>query len=438
MNKLHFSAKLTLASCALLLTACGGGSGSTSSSSSGSENSFSGQFLDSPVANVGYSTETQEGTTNADGEFTYQAGESVTFSIGEVDFPTVPAGETVTPLEMAAALSGSEVSSVSVDNDNAVVNIIRLLQSLDSDGDPDNGITILEETKTVADGLSATDLGFSADPAVFASAQNVGELLEGRALRPVDVALTHFKQELTLRGKSPYTGLWFVNRGSDTFGVLALLESSSGEGVYYHSNAVDGTVYGEYGSYTVSDSQLVYTNEVTNIVGAGFAGASVPFTLSENRRQLTLDLTASNEEGSGEEGSGEEGAMPPLTRINSEYNELQGMWQRITAPGSEEDVMLIVFTDDRDPSESVEDYKFVVFLPNLADSENGSIGMEYGTYTHDSSSGALTVNSGIINGETPLVTSDGITLTADVENDLMTLTITPGEGSPRMEQYRRK
>ncbi|MET4692366.1 hypothetical protein [Endozoicomonas lisbonensis] len=66
MKTTKFHVHLALTVIALLLTACGGGSGSSSSSSSAT--SFTGQFLDSPVQNIGYRTATQEGFTNEQGE----------------------------------------------------------------------------------------------------------------------------------------------------------------------------------------------------------------------------------------------------------------------------------------------------------------------------------------------------------------------------------
>ncbi|MGB2155318.1 MAG: hypothetical protein ACPHVT_07570, partial [Porticoccaceae bacterium] len=96
----------------LVLSSCGGG-GSDSSST------LAGVFIDSPVINIGYRTATQNGNTNARGEFTYLAGETVTFFIGDMEFPPVLAAEVVTPLDMADT---DDVAH------HMVVNIIRLLQ----------------------------------------------------------------------------------------------------------------------------------------------------------------------------------------------------------------------------------------------------------------------------------------------------------------------
>ena len=48
---------------------------------------LTGKFVDGPVANLGYRTATQSGRTNANGEFLYQSGETVTFFIGAIELP---------------------------------------------------------------------------------------------------------------------------------------------------------------------------------------------------------------------------------------------------------------------------------------------------------------------------------------------------------------
>ena len=104
-----------------------------------------GVFVDSPVGNINYRTATQSGTTSASGEFSYRNGEEVTFFIGGVELPPAPARSTVTPLDL---FKTEEV------DDPRVLNVSRLLLSLDEDGDPDNGITIGDQAKEAAQGMS--------------------------------------------------------------------------------------------------------------------------------------------------------------------------------------------------------------------------------------------------------------------------------------------
>jgi hypothetical protein len=88
------------ATCVFLLAGCGGG-GSSSSDDTGSANVLTGIFVDSAVEGVSYTTETRSDVTNATGEFSYLQGENVTFSIGSLTFPTIPAAAQVSPVDMA-------------------------------------------------------------------------------------------------------------------------------------------------------------------------------------------------------------------------------------------------------------------------------------------------------------------------------------------------
>ena len=138
-----------------LLAGCSGGSDSDNKCTSSIVNSDcsngaeptttiqSGQFVDSAVANIFYRTETQQGYTDANGFYDYIRGEMVTFSIGTITLPPVRARGLVMPRDMVA--SGDE-------NHPVVVRIAQLLLTLDSDGDPDNGIQILDVSHNAADG----------------------------------------------------------------------------------------------------------------------------------------------------------------------------------------------------------------------------------------------------------------------------------------------
>jgi hypothetical protein len=124
----------------LTLTACGGGSDSVT------ETVSTGVFIDSVVDGLQYKTATRSGTTNSLGEYDYLAGETVTFSIGGIVLGSSTADPVETPLSLVPG-------ATSVTNPE-VTNIKRLLLSLDSDGDPDNGVAISREVTTAANDLA--------------------------------------------------------------------------------------------------------------------------------------------------------------------------------------------------------------------------------------------------------------------------------------------
>ncbi|PUA27784.1 MAG: hypothetical protein B0W54_14725 [Cellvibrio sp. 79] len=206
---------LTALSLALVLSACGGDSkkgGSHTSSATGNTQSstpvvtsstqaqsssvtnatpLTGVLVDAFVSGIGYRTATQSGFTSSSGEFTYLPGETVTFFIGDLVFPPVPAKGIVTPLDMAQSLNP---------NSPTVVNIARLLQSLDTDGNPANGISI---SPTAAQSAAAVD--FSLSPAQFAASTAVVNLVANSgstntALVSEQQALAHLREALDLAG----------------------------------------------------------------------------------------------------------------------------------------------------------------------------------------------------------------------------------------------
>ncbi len=129
----------------LLVVLGGCGDGGSRSSDALTEEVLTGRFLDSAVSGLTYETETRSGFTNANGEFSYLAGETVVFGLGDLKFPAVTAAQILTPLELAG------VSDI---NDVGVVNMARLLQSLDQDCDPSNGISISGQALLSAAGMT--------------------------------------------------------------------------------------------------------------------------------------------------------------------------------------------------------------------------------------------------------------------------------------------
>lgn len=133
------------------LASCGGGGSSASSSGVST-----GTFLDSPVAGINYSTQTQSGQTDAKGQFSFLPGENVTFSVGAVKLPPVPANTIITPLDIA------QTSDL---NNQEAVNIAVFLQTLNQSGDPTRGITI----SAVAHAAATKQIDFNVSSATFSS-----------------------------------------------------------------------------------------------------------------------------------------------------------------------------------------------------------------------------------------------------------------------------
>ncbi|ARN72714.1 thrombospondin type 3 repeat-containing protein [Oceanicoccus sagamiensis] len=158
----------------LLLSGCGGGS---SVDPAEPEAPLSGVFIDSPVSNINYQTKTLKGVTDSNGAFQYMEGEVVTFSIGEIEVGRSQGQEQISPLDLVGTEDSENIE---------VINIARLLQSLDADGNPDNGIEITEQAKDNA----LTPVDFAADNfdeqvinLVASSGSETTELISPKAAR---------------------------------------------------------------------------------------------------------------------------------------------------------------------------------------------------------------------------------------------------------------
>ena len=130
--------RLVCLTSAFLLFALITGCGALDSVLKGSSGALNGVFMDSPVGGLNYATPTQKGVTGADGVFKYQAGETVTFSVGSVKIGSAPGKPVVTPLDLFPDAKGP--------SDQRVVNVAVFLQTLDQDGNAVNGILIDEKT----------------------------------------------------------------------------------------------------------------------------------------------------------------------------------------------------------------------------------------------------------------------------------------------------
>jgi len=183
---LHFTRSLVVSYITVLLSACGGDGGNSTT-----DTKQTGVFFDSPVENISYRTNTLEGVTNSFGEYEYIEGETVTFFIGDIEFPSTLAVGIITPLELA----GTEDIS-----NSQVVNILRLLQSLDKDNNPSNGITITDAAKSLATEIDFTmsETEFESSFAIVNLIANAGQDNMVSGLVSTEAAITHFEEEIEL------------------------------------------------------------------------------------------------------------------------------------------------------------------------------------------------------------------------------------------------
>lgn len=108
----------------------------------------SGVFKDANVVGLDFVSGQQSGTTGSDGRYSCETGNDVSFSVGAVSLGSAACTTLLSPPALVA--SGDF-------DDSEAVNIARFLQLLDTDGTPDNNITISPGLQTVADSWPAID-----------------------------------------------------------------------------------------------------------------------------------------------------------------------------------------------------------------------------------------------------------------------------------------
>jgi hypothetical protein len=170
--------------CSLAITGCGGGGSSSATSptspSASVVGSSTGTFVDSAVSGVTYSTTSGvQGTTDSSGHFNYNAGDKITFTVGTLTLGTVTASNLITPIDLSNT------------NFNIQNNLLVLLQSLDSDNNPSNGITI---TPALANQV-ASSLDLTVSPSQFST--NLHALIPSITIVPLATAQANFQTALS-------------------------------------------------------------------------------------------------------------------------------------------------------------------------------------------------------------------------------------------------
>lgn len=418
----------------VFLTACGGGSDNNPEPQpqpepepepgSGAE---TGVFLDSPVSNIGYRTDTLEGVTNAAGEYEYEPGETVTFFIGDLEFPAVPASGVVTPLDIAGTTDTS---------DNTVINIARLLQTLDTDGNPDNGITISDDAASVASAptgsveefFSQPVEDFAADATVTNFVFNAGQDTPPTELVSVEDTKAHLEssleeEEVPFTNEISLTGGWVMDT-SNGAGNLVFLAFDEDTGNYFHVEAKEfeeeeeeGLEYGAFSldadnvlnvtSNTFDQNGGIGLHDPEGGVGSGDADEYLTFTADGSAGELGVwdAFTAELLE------------TLPAGRVVA--NGLEGTWV-YDDPDDEYGLLVFVFMADG---------KYIhAELKHERDYTDEWDGAEYGSYSYEGSltEGDLTAVTAELNtnGTAGIDLVDDISVAYEVSGNKLYFTLT--------------
>lgn len=173
-----------------------------------------GILVDSPVSGVAFAaTSGKSGTTDEKGGFNFNHGDKIEFKLGGLTLGNIPGSQIVTPIELAG------------DNANKLQNLLVLLQSLDSDSDLSNGISISRETANAVKG----SINLDSSPETFADSAGLKDIMEASGIsgevKTPEAARTHFLSQ----GVALLSAQVWVSYTSQTASVLRVAADSSGE-----------------------------------------------------------------------------------------------------------------------------------------------------------------------------------------------------------------
>lgn len=141
-----------------------------------------GTFAYGTVTGLHYKAGAYEGDTNAAGEFRYNDGDTVTFSVGAVELGSVPGAARVSPFELGGAtpprteheLYKALMSEGVVTPLEKTLNIALFLSAIDGDNDLANGVDLT----AAASALRDATLAFDEDPTIFAQQKLIPLIVE--------------------------------------------------------------------------------------------------------------------------------------------------------------------------------------------------------------------------------------------------------------------
>ncbi len=203
------------------------------------EDADQGRFLDGPVEGLQYDSLTWTGLTGAEGTFNYKAGETITFSIGDVVLGSSTARDIITPIDLVPGAVNA--------THPVVINISQFLQSLDLDGDPGNGITITTVMREALQGFHVdfTDPDFDHNPdvqAMFATLNDLEIYPEDRLLISAEDAQLHLEETLTVIAEEALE----AEEALKNMKLVAWIQSPSGHGILIQGQSfnLQGSVIG--------------------------------------------------------------------------------------------------------------------------------------------------------------------------------------------------
>lgn len=318
-----------------LLSACGGSDDNASTPPANNVGTQTGVLTDAVIAGVRYVTSSgATGFTNDDGEFNFNEGETVKFYIGDVQLgDEIEAKERVTPLDLA-------------ETENARLNLLVFLQSLDGDDNDDK----LQSCTATTDALKNQSINFDQPYNDFKNEAIVKTVIPEEKLVNEEDAKAHFQATFY----KDIAGTWEINRTDNTAVLIHILEDGRyalGEAEAKDESGQAGIEMGRLkwnATTTVIEPEILH--DTNGEWGLSHPAENKPYSLNFNGTQLILTEPGVN-------------AEYRLNRVK-QSNSLVGTWRL-------NETHLFAFFDNN----------YYFFLDTEGGDDCGWPGIEYGKYT---------------------------------------------------------
>lgn len=384
---------------AVAIAGCGGGG---KGGGGGSQpQTQTGVLTDSAVYGANYQASPSglSGVTNGQGEFRFRAGDDVTFTVAGYRLPPVPAAERINPLDLAKGFTTDAAAA-----QTAALNLAILFQSLDSDGDPSNGISV-DEAVDISSFLDTTVL--QQPSADFASNLQTA-LPEATVPAPLD-ALQHFYL-------NEMSGNWrlaqivgnaeeVIDKPTPGFDIFIAFDASGRSlWVEYNTAITPATCSPFSAGYSA-----IYTGKAT------FDSTNVGMvTMASNGRALNTGCAAGSTDHVADMFDGSisfEGAQLVIThpteghrayfnRFKNVKDSLVGVWSEMGGLVTRNTNGTLEFGDTLDGLFQIYTGNRAIFvtLDRLADGENcEQNGVHVSGYSYDASAGTVTYGASLLN-----------------------------------------
>jgi hypothetical protein len=350
------------------LAACGGGDDTASNNQNpgpttpANTGSRSGVLTDGPVGGVTFTTSSGiTGTTDADGRYTFNPGDTLTFSIGTLTLASgVTASGVVTPVDLASG------------DNTKLTNLLVLLQSLDTDSG--TGITVPANATTAVAGLNLT-----APTATFSSSLQSG--IASAGLTTSVVTQAQATQHFIDQGMKLLAGNIWVGR--DDAGIPMFALQIDAEGNYQ---------FGEHGTADEAGQSGVEAGKatITSVDAGGYKYSAVTTVDTNGEWGLSHPQPTDRLRSIGESLVSESGDK--ITRMDNVAGSLVGAWQTVGHPdipaGKKAPLVLFFANGYVAFVDTVGEYGLE---PGETSCSNG--GLEVGRYSYNATTGALTLSS---------------------------------------------